>query len=297
MARRRRGALVAFFEVRDEDGDALAEPVDWPGFLAYVSRQSMDNRCHSVNDAPHWGQVYTYNETDHLILARRRDEVSSLNITTGEIVDTESDASNPWVEVSVVHFLPNTNRFGFVLGSNAAPRVTSLQHWINQHNILDEQISVAPVLDRKVLQKIRGADAASMVRVTFDPDRLADIHAHGLYEVAQGLKQNFGDVVIELQLSVTRSHGGRDEQAMMLREARNLAGTGAFDKAVARLLWHDDGGKIYQDDVNFLNHRLARKMKIDLTDKEGKSIRIHSAIDAIYRASDYLKRDLYELPD
>jgi hypothetical protein len=295
---KRRNALVSFFEVQDENGRTLDEPIDWPEFLSYVARQNMEERRHMVNGVFHWGQVYTYKATDHLILARRRDEVSSLDISTGEIVDTESEATKPWVEVSVVHFLPNSNRFGFVLGSNAAPRVSSFAHWLNTHNILDQQITVAPVLDRDIMSKIRRAESASLVRVTFESNRFVDVtESHGLYEVARGLKEQFGDVVVELQLRTNKEHGGDRERREILEEAQRLAGGGGFDKAVAGLSWHDDNGRIHKEDVDFVKHRLAKTMRITVTDRSGKSIKIASAIEAIYRAADQLKPDLHGTPD
>lgn len=288
---RRRNALVAFFEFRDPKGEPIDGLIDWPGLLREIKQESIEARRHVVNGAYHWGQVFTHRGTDHLVLARMRDGVSSFNTTTGEIFDTESDATTPWVEVSVVHFLPDTNRFGFVLGSNAAPHVSSLYNWMNAHRLFGEQITVAPVLDREVLAKIQGAAAASLVKVSFTPDQLES--SQGLFGFAKGLRERYGDVEIDLQLKVTRNHGGRHERETILNEARSLATSDDFKKAVARLISIDEHGKQHSEDVDFLNHRLAKRMKIQLTDREGKSIRVASALEAIYRAADQLKRDLY----
>lgn len=298
MAGRSRNALVAFFEIQDEEGKSLEAPIDWPGLLSYVARQTMDERRHRINGIAHWGQVYAYKETDHLILARHRDEVSSLDTATGEIVDTESDINKPWVEVSVVHFLPDTNRFGFVLGSNAAPRISSLAHWINEHDVLDDKITIAPVLDRDVMRKIQRAEGASLVKVTFEGDRVKDLpQGQGLYEVAQGMKAQYGDVVVELVLRTTKKHGGPQETSNILNEAQYLAGTGMFDKAVAGLSWRDEEGQLQKEQVDFVQHRLAKSMKIRVVDTEGKSIKITSAIEAIYRAADKLKADIHGTPE
>lgn len=298
LAVKSRNALVAFFEIQDEEGKALESPIDWPGLLSFVAHQSMEERRHRINGIAHWGQVYTYKETDHLILARHRDEVSSLDTVTGEIVDTESDINRPWVEVSVIHFLPDTNRLGFVLGSNAAPRISSLAHWINEHDVLDDRITIAPVLDRDVMRKIQRAEGANLVKVTFEGDRVRDLpEGHGLYEVAQGMKVRYGDVVVELVLRTTKDHGGVQETSNILNEAQYLAGTGMFDQAVAGLSWRDEEGRLQKEQVNFVKHRLAKSMKISVVDADGKSIKITSAIEAIYRAADRLKVDIYGTPE
>lgn len=297
MAAKSRSALVAFFEVQDEEGKSLEAPIDWPQFLSYVARQNMEERRHRINGIAHWGQVYTYKERDHLILARHRDEVSSLDTTTGEIVDTESDVNKPWVEVSAIHFLPDTNRFGFVLGSNAAPRVSSLAHWINEHDVLDERITIAPVFDRNIMKKIQRAEGATLVKAVFEDDRVTDLRqSHGLYEAAQHMKAKYGDVVVELIIRTSKDHGGPRESSNILQEAQFLADTGAFSKAYAGLNWRDEEGQLHKEQVDFVDHRLAKSMKIRVVDASGTSIKIASAIEAIYRAADHLKADLYGVP-
>lgn len=203
MAARTRNKLVAFFEVRTTDGDVPKEPTPWAEHLAELSRESTADRQHLIHGIPHWGQAYTYEETDHLVLARRRDGVSALDTVTGEIIDNDSDASHPWVEVSVIHFLPGTNRLGFVLGSNASPRVSSLASWINQHHIFEEAITIKPVIANNALAKINGAAEASLLRVTYDSDQLTGIEAaDGLYEVSRQLKDDIGRVSVEIAVKV-----------------------------------------------------------------------------------------------
>ena len=292
MARRRRHAKVAFFEVRDLDGEELA-PIDWPETLAFISRQPIVDRRHLLNGAEHWGQIYTYEGTDELLLARRRDEVSALNTQTGELVDTESDASSPWVEVSFIHFIKGTNRLAFVLGSNAAPRVSSLATWINLHRVFDEEVTIAPVFDKRVMEKITHAAAATLVRVTWEPDRLSQITgSSSLLDAARGVKETLGNVEVSLEVKVQRGQHRSDERLEVLREVRSIAAQTDFKKAFASLVQVDADGQEHKNDVDFINHRLTQSATIQLTDKEGNSVRVRSVFDAIYRAVERHRRDL-----
>ena len=111
------------------------------------------------------------------------------------------------------------------------------------------------------------------------------------------MKAQYGDVVVELVLRTTKKHGGPQETSNILNEAQYLAGTGMFDKAVAGLSWRDEEGQLQKEQVDFVQHRLAKSMKIRVVDTEGKSIKITSAIEAIYRAADKLKADIHGTPE
>jgi hypothetical protein len=293
--RRSRQKLVAFFEVRDEDGKLIEEPTPWADHLAELSREPADDRKHSISEVDHWGQVYTYHDTDHLVLARLRDGVSSYNTSTGEIIDSESDIGKPWVEVSVIHFLPGTNRLGFVLGSNASPRVSSLATWINMHRIFEQKITIEPVIAKDVLAKLRGAAEASMLHVVFESSQLEAIHSVShLYDASRSIKDDIGHISVEMVLKVEGGIRGRERDRVRLLDAAKGVAGHDFKKAVAKLINYDAQGKPHSEEVNFLKHRLARKMLVNVTDKEGNPVRISSAIEAIYRATERLRNDLYD---
>lgn len=293
---RTRNKQVAFYEVRTEDGEVLKEPTPWAEHLAELARESTADREHLVNGVPHWGQIYTYEETDHLVLARLRDGVSSLNTTTGTIIDTDSDAGNPWVEISVVHFMSDTNRLGFVLGSNASPRPSSLASWINQHRIFAEDITIEPVIAKDTLAKLQGAAEASMLRVKFTSDQLSQVgSSKGLFGASRRLQSEVGHVSIEMILKIEggSSKARGDDRTRLLGITRDVVGA-EYSKAFAKLLNYDGNGYPRSEDVDFLKQRLAMKSKIAITDRDGKPVRISSAIDAIYRAAEKFKVELYD---
>ncbi|MEV6693185.1 hypothetical protein AB0M35_17110 [Micromonospora sp. NPDC051196] len=297
MVIQRRKKLVSFFEVRDAYGDPLTEIVDWQDVLAEVAAASLKRREQSIKQVIHWAQVYPHDGAYHLVFARARDEaVSSLDRDTGEILDTEADTNKPWVEVSVASFLPETNRFGYVLGTGASPRSSTLAAWLNRFGAFEEEISIGPVLSKDVISKINGAAEASLVRAKFDSHNATTADGSSLFGAKHALQDSFGDVEVELVVRVKGRISGRreDERRRVAAAAQDLIGKD-FKRAVAQIVNYDDEGNPHREDVDFLNNRITKKKYIDVTDEEGRSVRIKSAVQAINQAADAMKADLYDL--
>lgn len=293
---RTKEAQISFFEVCDEHGNQLDSAADWPGFLSEIASEPIDMRKFPIHDVMTWGEVYTYQNAYHLVLARHRDSVSTLDTGTGEIVDHDADANKPWVEISVIHFLPDTNKIAFVLCSASSPHISSAQEWLNAKRLFDKKLTIQPVFDRNTVAKLRGAAAASLVQVSFSPGQALDLdESEGLFDFGRRLQQKYGDVTVSLELKIE----GRKKQRTkasdnILSEVKNLAGGLEFQKAVAKVLQVDETtGREKTELLNFVNHRLTKKAKIKLANRDGRTVRIVSVLEAIYKAADQLKSDLY----
>lgn len=68
--------------------------------------------------------------------------------------------------------------------------------------------------------------------------------------------------------------------------------TRPFTKAIAEIVVDGDDGLPTIMPVDFTNDILARKMTINVTDQDGNSVRIPSALDAITRAANLLRDEL-----
>ncbi|MFC6092038.1 hypothetical protein [Saccharothrix lopnurensis] len=289
--------MVHFYEVRNRDGLAIADPIDWPKFLSDLATLSPDRRLRRIYNIDHWGQVYPHNERDHFILARAREEgISSFNRQNGEIIDHESDTANPYVEISVASFLPNSNIFGFVLGSQASSRVGNFEAWLNEYKALNESVSIVPVLNKNVLQRIENADEVRLLRVGFDRDQLSSIsEQNSLRGVLQEIEAEHGALDVELVLRVkgrvNKDH--TESRVSLLRTLRSMIGS-AFTKGQADLVNFDAEGKPNTEHIDLVNSFLARKMDVSVRDEEGNPVRIQSAIAAIERAAEELRDELSE---
>lgn len=286
---------VSFYEVRDRNGLPFSGPLNWEQALANLARESATSRLHRVFGADHWGKTYPFLNMDHFILARSREEgVPSYNMRTDEIIDNETDSQQPWVEISIASFVPGTNRFGFVLGSQASPRPTSMALWLNEHKFFDEELTIGPVVNQDILNRVNGAAQASLVRMKLNRDQIeAARQSGGLYSAAHIIGEEFGDVEVEMTVKVsgrvTKSHD--EERIQILDTVRGVVGSDVKD-AVAELINFDENGRYERDMINLLEDRLAKKMKVRVTDAQGNPIRIESAVTAILRAIDHFGEEL-----
>ena len=297
MATRKKKKKIQFFEFVDEDGSRIPDPLPWEDALSAIWRQDVDARKHSIYGVQHWGQVYTYDDTDHFVLARLREEgVSTFDIARDQIIDQESQAANPYVELSIISILPGTNKFGFVRGSNASSHAVTFGEWLNAHETFSRSVSVAPLVSRRTQEKIARAREVKLLDVRYDPQtsRAAAVaDSTGLSTAMNSLVDGHSGADIEITL---RQKGRPGQRTAELRHAiantmRWVAGH-PFSKAVADIVEFDDDGTVHQERIDFLNDILARRMTVSVVDEEGNPVRIPSALAAISRAADILREDL-----
>ncbi|SFW66632.1 hypothetical protein [Amycolatopsis australiensis] len=295
VATRQRKKTVQFFEVVNSDGSRIENgSLDWQEILFDLSRQHIRDRRHRIGGIDHWGQIYPYNGDEHFILAKNREDgVSSFDIENEEFIDSETQAGNPYVELTIIKFIPGTNRFGLVLGSGASSRAGTFQIWLNEHRVFAEEISVKPLVSNRVLEKIQGAQQAKLLNVRLERDQAAAVsEANGLYGAVRAITAVHGSVDVELILRVKGQVDSRhdDERISILNTARSVINT-QFSKAMVELVQFDQEGKPETETVNFVNDLLSKKMKVSVTDEEGHPVRIPSAIAAIDRAIDDLQSE------
>jgi hypothetical protein len=291
-----RKKTVAFYEVFDAQGNRFPEALPWQEMLAQIALQSTFQREHKLWNTTHWASAYPLLDQDHFVLARSREEAPpTLDVSTGEFIDHENDVKRPWVEISIASFVPGTNKFGYVLGSQASPRVTAMAEWINLHGIFDLPISIGPAINPNVLERLNGAAEAKLLRVKLKRGQATSntLESHGIFSAARVLSEDYGDIDIEIVINVSgrvdRHH--TDERVRILDAARGVARSD-FKKAVAELVNFDEQGNPESETINLLHDRLAKKMNVSVTDEEGNPVRIRSAIEAILKAIDSLQDSL-----
>lgn len=292
MATRARIKTVSFFEVVDENGDEL-EVIDWPEVLGDLAQETTADRGHAVGNVMHYGQAYPWNEIDHLVIARVREDVpTSLNVVTGDLIDEQTQTGRPWVEVSVVGFVPDTNKFGFVLGNQAAPRASSVAAWLNEHKIFEDPLDVQPVVSAELLRKLeRERVQARLVKLELNSAQLQALDADaGLFSAAQQIGQDFGSgVSVEILIKIegrTRSAPSETLDALG-RAGRSLLGRN-LEKALVELVEATADNERDTEMIDLIKQRLSSKQRVRVVDEEGEPIRIPSAITAIHRATDAL---------
>lgn len=298
MARTKpRKKMVRFYEVQNENQESFPRALPWEQFLDRLSQQSVKDRQHSVDGVDHWCRTYTVDERDHLVMARaREDAVSSLNIAQDDIVDMDSEVGRPYVELSIVSFVPGTNYFGFMLGSQASSRVGSLEKWINLHKEFNAPITISPLLSKDAASKIMNADEIKVIQVKYSGDQLGSVRRQSrIGDALQVLEEGHGGVEIELILRATGkvTERKRPERRRLLETARSVFGD-PYKKASAEVINYDAEGVYHTEHVDFINDALARKMTVSVRDEEGNPVRIPSAITAIERAAMTLRDEFLD---
>lgn len=302
MSTKRSKKTVAFFEVCDEqDLPMVAE--DWQAHLHELLKRQQDNGVvdlrHEIAGVRNYAQVFSANEELHLVLAREREEPpSSLDESSGEILDETTQANRPWVEISVLSFIPNSNIFGLVLGAQASPRAGALADWINvDGQLFAELVSVRPyVADNLVGMLQDGSSEARMVSLQLDAQQIQQGEVgddNGLYSATQRFGRAL-DLGPEVDVEVVLRIRGRSDSATESTR-RTLADRGR--ELIGRSL---RGGKVELVDfepeslndrelVDLVKHRMATKEVVSVMDDDGHQVRIPSAINAIGRAASKLQ--------
>lgn len=291
---------VAFFEIRDKDDKPMAAE-DWQKHLRKLkkrqTKKGVQSLRHKIYGLRHYAQAYAHDGTYGLVVARERDEPpSSLDESSGEILDEATQANRPWVEVCVAAFVPGTNIFGFVLGGMSAPRSGVIADWFNaDKKLFGEPVSVHPYRDDALVDMLRdGSSEARMVRLVLTPDQIKNqsIEGAGLYSATQNLGRELDlgtEVEVEVVLRIagrtgTVSEGTRRQIADRARELIGLP----VKAAKAEIVELGDGNAVDRDMVDLVKQRMATSQKVSVMDDDGHQVRIPSALNAISRAAKHL---------
>lgn len=300
MATKRMKKTVAFFEVCDENELPMA-PEDWQDQLAaLLERQQVAGPLslrHEIDDMRTYARVYVIDDERHLVMARERDEPpSSIDESNLEIVDEETQANRPWVEISILSFIPGTNIFGFVLGAMGSPRQNVLADWINEDGqMFAELVTVRPYVADSLVNMLQdGSSEARMVRLRLDAAQIngTEVDGAGLYSATQQLGRQL-DMGPEVDVEVILRVRGRADSATegtrrsIADRAKELIGK-SFRGAQAEIVDLEPESTTDREIVDLVKHRMATKERISVMDDEGHQVRIPSAVAAISRAASRL---------
>lgn len=295
MATKRAKKTVAFFEVCDEDEDPL-EPVDWQSLLGELDDRRVSHGAtslrHTIHGFRHYAQVYTHLETYHLVIAREREEPpSSLDEGSGEILDEQTNANRPWVEISILSFIPDSNVFGFVLGAMGSPRSSAVADWLNADELFEDSLTVRPYISETLVDLVRDGDSearlfrmklsAQQLYEGFDPDS-------GVYSRSQqfGRELDMGPEV-DLEITLTLNGNAKSTAESTRRALGDIARSVIGREMVAgkvEVVDLDSGPRVERELVDLVKHHITTKENVSVMDDEGHQVRVPSAVNAISRA-------------
>lgn len=288
---------VSFYEIvkKGKDGQPnlrMAQQA-WPQILATLSTAGKGDRVHPGLVDTLRAKVITWDEQDHLLLARQRtsDEwLQRYNSKKDDIEDLEETPDSPFVASSVICFLPYGNIIGVIEATRSSPRAHQIEEWINGKSWVKTPIVVEPVMASDAIVKLGKAAEVSRLELTARGPKLARL-ARKPGKLGSMLREareiGDGDINVKMIITVNRGEKRSATRSGLLHEIQEISdelGTGGAAKA--SLIYLDGSDVAKAEEVNFLKQRVTAKKLVSALDEKGNPIRQTSAARAILEAAD-----------
>lgn len=292
---------VQFFEVlSSEDGGLKPLPdIPWDktlstiGGLPFHKRKVAGER--DIFAAPH-----LLDGQRHLLIHKIKtdaDWMHRADLTTGEVEELESSASQGFVDTSVVAFLSEGNVLGLMEGSAAAPSHRTLEYWLNRMNLFpDVTLSVEPIISPGEIARLSQGLAVQRLELKVsDKAQLAGAHG-GLVSVFEQALNQYAPAVVTLSISMPRGKpkaADQDKRAKLLSDVLALGDVvSGVDRASVGLLFGEGDGYSAARMSEMVEHHMTAKRKVAAVDDEGNSLRIENALRAIVEELDASRDEL-----
>ena len=292
---------VRFFEIVQETGGEQKrfDHADWPDYLAGVARAPLSQRTWDA-DRRTIGQVYTYDEEDHLLLHRVKDPgewLARIDFETEELETIEQRANEGYLDTSVVCFLTFGNLIGIMEGSPAAPTKKSLEGWLNAMKPFgDFPLVIRPVTVHAEIERLKRATGITSVEIRLGQAKAAALRDKRgrLARALKSLTADYGDIRVTLRLSVPRGKAGNDDRRALLEDLTEIADVvpNSADVARAGLIFTEGDTEGRALITELVEHHITAKRRVVAVDEEGNSIRVAGAVHAILNAADENEAEL-----
>jgi hypothetical protein len=291
---------VSFYEILQKSKDSQAHArithQDWPSLVAQLSQAKPPDRLFTGPIDTLIGTTITWDEVDHLQLARVQtsDEwIQRWNKSQGEIEDIIDTEDSPFVASSIVCFLPFGNIIGVIEATRSSPRSTHIEDWINGKKWVKFPIVVSPVIGSDAIVKLDEATEVSRLEMTARGQKLTRLaqkpgRLGSMFREAKEIGD--GDVSVKMIITVSRGKKKANSREGLRHELAEIADeldTGGAAKA--RLIYIDASEDARTEEVNFVRRNVTAKANVRATDDEGKPIRAGSAVRAILDVADDLE--------
>jgi hypothetical protein len=297
---------VGFYEVvREESAEQVRfEQADWEGFLGGVAGTSLADRTLET-DRQIIGQTYPLDEHYHLLVHRVKDPgewLSRVNFETEQFEDIEQQANEGYLDTSVASFLGYGNLVGMIQGAPASPGHKALENWLNgMKPFSGASIVVRPVMAQAAIEKLKRATGITTLEIRLGQSKAATLAGKSgrLANALRRLSEDYGDVRVQLRISVPRGKARHEDRIALLNDLSELSDVvpGSADVARAGLIFGETDVEGKAQLAELVEHHITAKRRVPAIDEEGKSIRIAGAARAILNAADEYESDLRLIAD
>lgn len=301
-----RERTVAFYEIVESRAgeQQRMEQLKWSEFLAALSLMKLDRRTVET-DGTFIGNTVTYNEEDHLLLHRVKENgewMSVLNWKTGEWRELEMKAAEGYLETSVICFLPFGNVVGMMKGAVSAPSHKTLEVWLRGLKPFgDVPFVVRPLVSAFEIERLQIAEGASRVEIRIGHSKIGALAKKKgrLASLLRRAGKAYGDIDVTLIISIPRGNTRAEDRQALLNDLQDLQDVMpvAAEKAKAKLVFAEDSGPEHAQLIEFIEHHITAKRRVPTFDEHGQTLRISSAVSVILDAAAEHQEELRRAAD
>jgi hypothetical protein len=297
---------VSFYEIvrAKDDYNPRMDQVPWQEALEELSSKPWGQRLFITPDGDQFiGEAKFYSDAMHLLVGRvGSGELQTVDFDHGHIEDLRLDGNKGFIDLTTVCFLEYGNIIGVMGGSQAAPRATAIQRWMNACGLAAEDIALWPVISQDVWTKLQNANAVHNFEFTFRPNpAFMPPNGASLFGFKQA-SDRYPDHRITFKVEVpkrgpatSRVRGQRrlQEDAMhFMAELGYLIGPSGIERARAQVTLPTDDGYTQDEHLDFLKHHITAKKRVAVRSSEDARPRYTTAVDAILEAAREHANDL-----
>lgn len=302
----RRVRTVYFYEVvrAKDDYNPRMDDVPWQRALEEMSAKPYEERRFVTPDGDRYiGEAVFFSDAMHLLVGRiGSGEMQTVDLNDGHIEDLRLDGNRGFVDITTICFLEHRNIIGVMGSSQASPRATAIQRWMNACGLAAEEIALWPVISQDVWTKLQNAKAVHNFEFTFRPNpAFMPPDSSSIF----GFKQagdRYPDHRITWKVEVpkrgqatsrARGHRRLQEDAMhFMSELGYLIGPSGIERARALVSLPTEDGHIKEEPLDFLKHHVTAKKRVEVRSSEDARPRYTAAVEAIMEAAQEHMNDL-----
>ncbi|MDT0469654.1 hypothetical protein [Streptomyces gibsoniae] len=297
---------VSFYEVvrAKDDYNPRMEEVPWQRALEEMSTKPSTQRTFITPDEDRFiGEAVFSSDAMHLIVGRiGSGELQTVDLDHGHIEDLRLDGNRGFIDTTAVCFLDYGNIIGIMGSSQASPRATAIQRWMNACGLAAEEIALWPVISQDVWTKLQNASAVHNFEFTFRPNpAFMPPDGASIFGFRQA-SDRYPDHRITFKVEVpkrgqvtsrARGHRRLQEDAMhFMSELGYLVGPSGIERARALVTSPTEDGHIKEEGLDFLKHHVTAKKRVEVRSAEDSRPRYATAIEAILEAAQEHANDL-----
>ncbi|GLU47110.1 hypothetical protein [Nocardiopsis ansamitocini] len=186
----------------------------------------------------------------------------------------------------------DSNVLGMMRNSGSAPSAASFREYMNKILGPNNEIEIAPLVDKNFLRALRNVDVLTRFDVEVGPNVVSEIFgpARTIESQIKQLRKNLGAVGIQLVIKIDPK-GDAQGAEIIHSEIEKLAASGAFTYTERAQIAYRDVDSFKAKTFDFLNESIATSIQVDVNEETDQP-RESSVSQSMYAAYEDLFDDI-----